>query len=95
MIGDMKPQDVLILLKVFFWQSRRWSQRELAEALSLSLSEVNHGLKRLESARLYNPIRKGIFRQNAVGFSGKNAVLTRVAKRLRQSPTELDMKEEK
>lgn len=54
----MKRQDVLILLKIFLWEGRSWTQHELARALSISASEVNHGLKRLSLAKLYDPIAK-------------------------------------
>lgn len=56
----MKPQDILILLKVFLWSDRSWTQAVLAESLGMSASEVNHGLKRLAAAKLYDPIDKSV-----------------------------------
>ena len=64
----MKPQDVLILLKIFLWRDRAWTQRELADGLEISLAEVNHGLKRLDEAGLYNPVRKRILRHATLEF---------------------------
>ncbi|MFN8391486.1 MAG: hypothetical protein U0136_14455 [Bdellovibrionota bacterium] len=39
----LKPQDILIAIKVVLWEGRRWTQGELAQSLSMSASEVNHG----------------------------------------------------
>ncbi|MCB0323127.1 MAG: hypothetical protein KDD69_06115 [Bdellovibrionales bacterium] len=61
----MKAQDIAVLLKVFLWRDRSWSQRELAVALGLSVSEANHALKRLALAKLYNPHRKQVIRKSA------------------------------
>ncbi|MFN8391846.1 MAG: hypothetical protein U0136_16270 [Bdellovibrionota bacterium] len=59
---------MIVLLKVFLWQGKHWTQRELAESLGMNLAEVNHSLKRLEALRLYNPIRKHILKQTALEF---------------------------
>lgn len=48
----LKPQDLVIALKVLTLGKEIWSQRSLAAALDLSLSEVNTGLKRGVAARL-------------------------------------------
>jgi len=64
----MKPQDIALLLRIVSWKNRKWSQRELAESLFISASEVNHGLKRLAAAKLYNPITKQILRRAAREF---------------------------
>ncbi len=52
----LKPQDCVILLKLLAHRDQAWSQRQLAEALSISLAEVNGGIKRLCKANL---LRKG------------------------------------
>ncbi len=51
----MKPQDLVILLKVSLWKGERWTQHELARSVAISASEVNHSLKRLAAAKLYDP----------------------------------------
>lgn len=64
----MKPQDMLVLLKVFLWQSRKWTQRELAESLSMNLAEVNHSLKRLAEVKLFDPHDKFVLHRSALEF---------------------------
>ena len=48
----LKPQDCIILLKLLANPETNWSQRQLAETLCISLSEINGGIKRLVSAGL-------------------------------------------
>lgn len=64
----MKPQDVALLLQIISWKNRKWSQRELAESLFISVSEINHGLKRLAAAKLFNPISKKALLRSAEEF---------------------------
>lgn len=42
----LKSQDLVIALKVFTFHQSKWNQRDLAQCLGMSLSEVNGGLKR-------------------------------------------------
>jgi hypothetical protein len=49
---ELKPQDLLVSLKVFTKGKAEWNQRELAESLEMSLSEVNCSLKRAVKAGL-------------------------------------------
>ncbi len=44
----MKPQDILLVLKVLskYISKESWSQRELADELGISIGEINAGLKR-------------------------------------------------
>ncbi|MFI4956285.1 MAG: hypothetical protein ACHQAX_03650 [Gammaproteobacteria bacterium] len=46
-INMLKPQDCVILLKLLAHPGQVWSQRDLAKALCISLSEVNAGIRRL------------------------------------------------
>lgn len=48
----LKPQDCIILIKLLANPGVDWSQRELAKALCISLSEINAGIKRLGDAGL-------------------------------------------
>lgn len=48
----LKPQDCAILLKLLANSEENWSQRQLAEALNISLAEINAGIKRLIDAGL-------------------------------------------
>lgn len=54
----LKPQDVLVLLKLLAKGKEPWSQGKLALELGMSASEVNAGLKRLEQSGLV--IRTGV-----------------------------------
>jgi predicted nucleotidyltransferase len=48
----LKPQDVVILLKLAVLGSRPWTYQRLAEELSMSQSEVHAGVRRAVAARL-------------------------------------------
>ena len=48
----IKPQDCVILLKLIANLDKDWSQRELAQRLCMSQSEVHAGLKRLFQSNL-------------------------------------------
>lgn len=50
----LKPQDVVILLKLICVGGGKWSYLSLADALSMSPSEVHAGVQRAISARLIN-----------------------------------------
>lgn len=49
---ELKPQDLLVALKVLTKGRTPWNQRELAHSLGMSLSEVNGALKRAIKAGL-------------------------------------------
>ena len=50
----LKPQDVVVLLKLVIVGSRPWTYQRLAEELSMSQSEVHAGVRRAVAARLMN-----------------------------------------
>jgi len=50
----LKPQDVVILLKLALEPRRSWSYNQLAYELRMSASEVHKGVGRLDHARLFN-----------------------------------------
>lgn len=52
----LKPQDVLVLLKLSVLKDTVWSYAGLAKALKMSVAEVHDGLKRATAARLFNPL---------------------------------------
>jgi hypothetical protein len=54
----LKPQDILILLKVHLWQDKEWRYEDLASSLKISASEVHGSLKRSAASKLYNPLKK-------------------------------------
>lgn len=54
----LKPQDVLVLLKLSVLKDPAWSYAGLAKALKMSIAEVHDGIKRATAARLFNPETK-------------------------------------
>ena len=48
----LKPQDVLVLLKLLVIREKRWSYNQLAVELGMSPAEVHAGAKRLLAAQL-------------------------------------------
>lgn len=54
----MKPQDILVLLKIIALDSKEWQQLTLAQELNMSQSEISQSLQRSKYAQL-------------VDFSGK------------------------
>ena len=52
---NLKPQDILIALKLVALGDRAWSYVKLANELSMSASEINAGVKRCLSANLLMP----------------------------------------
>jgi hypothetical protein len=58
----LKPQDVVLALKLIAQASSEWTQPQLARSLHLSAGEVNHGLKRLAACHLFNVRERRIIR---------------------------------
>lgn len=61
----LKPQDLLILLKLLSWNRSDWSYAELAKSLHMSVSEAHAGVQRATDAQLFNvhtkrPIKKSL-----------------------------------
>lgn len=55
---SLKPQDIVILLKLVTLGERQWSFSSLAYELAMSPSEVHGGIGRATAARLFDPYRK-------------------------------------
>lgn len=56
----LKPQDVLIVLKLFSWEQEEWTYESLSSSLSLSASETHAGIKRATAAGLVHKQRAPI-----------------------------------
>ena len=54
----LKPQDIVILLKLVTIGERPWSFSSLANELGMSPSEVHGGIGRATTARLFDPHRR-------------------------------------
>ena len=48
----MRPQDVVVLLKIIFEKSNAWTQTSLAQSLCMSQSEISASITRSTYARL-------------------------------------------
>lgn len=66
--NQMKPQDLLILLKIISENGQLWQQIPLAEALGMSQSEVSQSLNRSEYAGLLNKKTKSVMRLALLDF---------------------------
>ena len=64
----LKPQDVLIMLKLVVWKDPEWSYPALSHELSMSASEVHAGVKRAVAARLMDMHRKIPIKSNLREF---------------------------
>jgi len=60
----LKPQDVVVLLKLVVLGGRPWTYQRLAEELAMSQSEVHAGVRRAVAARLMNEAAAGSGRIN-------------------------------
>jgi len=54
----LKPQDIVILLKLVAIGDNRWSYNSLANELAMSPAEVHAGIKRCIAAKLFDRQRK-------------------------------------
>ena len=66
----LKPQDIVVALKLVVRGAAEWTQPELARSLHLSASEVNHGLKRLAACHLFNVRERRVIRAGLSEFLG-------------------------
>ena len=66
--NGMRPQDVVILLKILTLQQADWQYRDLSSSLYISISEVSESLNRSHLAGLVDERRKKVFRQNLMEF---------------------------
>lgn len=52
----MKPQDILVYLKILLWKKGRWTVAALAESIGLSASETHGAIQRGKKAGLFDPL---------------------------------------
>src|SRR5580700_3661509 len=62
MVEQIKPQDLLVALKLIAHPDEEWTYKGLASSLGMSQSEVHGAVKRLVRSRLYNSITRRIVR---------------------------------
>jgi len=66
--NGMRPQDVVILLKIITLSSADWKFQELAESLKISPSEVTESLQRSRLAGLISENKKSIYTSSFLDF---------------------------
>ncbi len=64
----MRPQDVLILLKIITCNKPTWQYRDLASELSIIISEISESLQRSHIAGLIDETRRRVHRQSLMEF---------------------------
>lgn len=65
---SMKPQDVVVLLKIISLNGKPWSQLTLADELFMSQSEVSQSIARSKYARLLFHDGKQVMKQSFFEF---------------------------
>ncbi|RFC55345.1 hypothetical protein DXU93_04105 [Brumimicrobium aurantiacum] len=65
---QLKPQDVLLLLKIVSNNTPSWNQKPMAESLGLSQSEVSEAVGRCKYAGLLAPNGKMVMRLSLLEF---------------------------
>jgi hypothetical protein len=64
----LKPQDVLLLLKIIVSKNGSWRIIDLAHDLEISPSEITHGLERLKLSGLIDSEKRTPFKSAALEF---------------------------
>lgn len=64
----LKPQDILIALKIILIEKSLWKLTDLSISLEMSQSEVSQGLARLAIAKLIDLNKKHILRASLLEF---------------------------
>ena len=64
----LKPQDLLVLLKLAVRSNWEWSYAGLADTLGLGTGEAHRALRRAEAAGLYSSASRQLARQPLVQF---------------------------
>ena len=65
---SMKPQDVVVLLKIIALNNDNWQQIPLAQSLKMSQSEVSQSVARSKYAGLLDDSGKRVMRQALMDF---------------------------
>lgn len=66
--NGMRPQDIVILLKILSYGQKAWRYRDLSADLSISISEVSESLNRSSQAELIDQGRRVVFRKSLMEF---------------------------
>lgn len=66
--NGMRPQDVIILLKILTINKSTWQYRDLSVSLFLSISEVSESLQRSQMAGLIDDGKRKVYRLSLMEF---------------------------
>lgn len=66
--NGMRPQDIVVLLKILTISDKNWQYRDISSALYLSTSEISESLHRSHIAGLVDERRRRVFRQSLMEF---------------------------
>jgi hypothetical protein len=64
----MRPQDIVILLKILTTPDPGWHYRDLASQLFISISEISESLHRSHTAGLIDESNRKVHRQSLMEF---------------------------
>lgn len=64
----LKPQDIVVLLKVHSLHTDEWTYSTLASSVGMSASEVHAALKRCTLCRLYDAENRQVFKHALLEF---------------------------
>ena len=65
---SLRPQDILILLKLVSWKDTPWRQLDLGRELDVSQAEIANALERLRGSGLIDESKRKVFRLAATEF---------------------------
>ena len=66
--NGMRPQDVVILLKISTMQGNTWRFQDIAESLKISPSEVSESLQRSRLAGLVSENKRTVYTSSFLDF---------------------------
>lgn len=64
----MRPQDIVVLLKIILFEDKSWNQLNLSEELYLSQSEISQSISRSKYAGLLDPKGRHVRRLALMNF---------------------------
>lgn len=67
-LQGVKPQDILILLKLCLWHDRQWRHVDLASELGLSQTEISFALERCRLSGFLDAEKKRVLRSHLIEF---------------------------
>lgn len=67
-LQGIKPQDIMVLLKLCLWQEREWRHIDLSVELGLSQTEVSFALERCRVSGFLDEAKKRVIRSSLLEF---------------------------